>query len=320
MSTATPLVSIIIPTYNRAHLIGETLDSVLAQTYQNWECIVVDDGSTDNTDDVLAQYLRKDSRFQYYHRPTDRLPGGNAARNYGFELSRGDFIQWFDSDDLMTHEYISARIFSENNTYEVLIINGRRISQKGILLKHNNLKNHNNLYTDYVLKNSEILTPGIMFKRRCLEGYDLFCENMLRSQEVEFFSRFFFEKKDLMFSVSEKIGYLYRFNQNSKSNQDKKYVSNYKLDHFKVHSINWLRGKATNNLEVQKHCAKRIVDLLFQSYSNDDKITRKKIFCFLKENLSFLRNIIFRCFWGVFSSKPRFKYRIKRILIKLLLK
>ena len=67
-----PLVSIIILTYNRAHLIGETLDSVLAQTYTHWECIVVDDGSTDATDEVLATYVEKDSRFQYHHRPKDR--------------------------------------------------------------------------------------------------------------------------------------------------------------------------------------------------------------------------------------------------------
>lgn len=97
----TPLVSIIIPTLNRAHLIGETLESVLAQTYQNWECIVVDDGSTDNTAEVIKEYVDTDSRFQYHHRPKERLSGGNAARNYGFELSKGEYINWLDSDDLL---------------------------------------------------------------------------------------------------------------------------------------------------------------------------------------------------------------------------
>lgn len=109
MPSSSPLVSIIIPTYNRAHLIGETLDSVLAQTYQNWECIVVDDGSTDGTDEVMAAYMAKDTRFQYHHRPKDRLPGGNAARNYGFEVSKGEYIQWFDSDDLMLPEFINEK-------------------------------------------------------------------------------------------------------------------------------------------------------------------------------------------------------------------
>src|SRR5688572_29060991 len=98
---ALPLISIIIPTYNRALMLEETLDSIIAQTYKNWECIVVDDGSTDATDKLMAEYIDRDSRFQYHHRPKDRLPGGNAARNYGFEISKGNFIQWFDSDDYM---------------------------------------------------------------------------------------------------------------------------------------------------------------------------------------------------------------------------
>lgn len=112
-----PLVSIIIPTFNRAHLIGETLDSIIAQTYENWECIIVDDGSSDNTDEVLAKYINKDERFHYYHRPKELLKGGNAARNYGFEVSGGDYIQWFDSDDLMHPNKIEIKIkkiFSEN--------------------------------------------------------------------------------------------------------------------------------------------------------------------------------------------------------------
>lgn len=95
-----PTVSIIIPTYNRAHLIGETLDSIMAQTYPDWECIIVDDGSTDHTDEVVGSYVEKDARFQYFHRPNHRPKGANACRNYGFEKSKGAFIQWFDSDDM----------------------------------------------------------------------------------------------------------------------------------------------------------------------------------------------------------------------------
>ncbi|MCM2302197.1 MAG: glycosyltransferase, partial [Flavobacteriaceae bacterium] len=91
-----PLVSIIIPTFNRAHLIGETLDSILAQTYTNWECIVVDDGSSDNTHIVVGQYVAKDSRIKYVHRPEHMLKGPSSCRNYGFELSKGEYINWFD--------------------------------------------------------------------------------------------------------------------------------------------------------------------------------------------------------------------------------
>ena len=60
------MISVVIPTYNRAHLIGETLDSIMAQTYPDWECIIIDDHSTDSTDDIINTYLFKDPRFSYY--------------------------------------------------------------------------------------------------------------------------------------------------------------------------------------------------------------------------------------------------------------
>ena len=90
------LVSIIIPVYNRAHLIGETLDSVLKQTYVNWECIIIDDVSTDRTCKVVMEYCNRDTRFKLFHRPKDKPRGGNAARNYGFEKSSGIYINWFE--------------------------------------------------------------------------------------------------------------------------------------------------------------------------------------------------------------------------------
>lgn len=113
-----PLVTIIIPTFNRAHLIGETLDSVLAQTYTNWECIVVDDGSTDQTDKVMADYCAKNQRFQYHYRPENRPKGANACRNYGVEKSTGVYFVFLDSDDLLEKKCLENRchIVLQNTT------------------------------------------------------------------------------------------------------------------------------------------------------------------------------------------------------------
>ena len=61
-----PLVSIIMPSFNREDLVAETLDSILAQSYQNWECVIVDDGSTDNTKNIIQEYVDKDTRFQLH--------------------------------------------------------------------------------------------------------------------------------------------------------------------------------------------------------------------------------------------------------------
>ncbi len=105
-----PLVSIIIPTYNRAYLIGETLDSIIAQSYNNWECIVVDDGSTDATITVMDGFKAKDTRFQYFTRPTEKLKGANSCRNIGLDKAKGAFIIFFDSDDLMTKDHIEIKL------------------------------------------------------------------------------------------------------------------------------------------------------------------------------------------------------------------
>lgn len=110
MNTSTPLVSIIIPTYNRAHLIGETLDSVLAQTYTHWECLITDDGSTDNSIEIIQEYVNKDTRFKLFTRPTNRLKGANACRNIGLENATGEYIVFFDSDDLMTPDHLEVKI------------------------------------------------------------------------------------------------------------------------------------------------------------------------------------------------------------------
>jgi glycosyltransferase involved in cell wall biosynthesis len=89
-----PFFSIIIPTYNRAHLIGKAIESVLVQTFTGWELIVVDDGSTDNTREVVASY--KDPRIHYvYQQNAER----SAARNKGISHARGQYICFLDSDD-----------------------------------------------------------------------------------------------------------------------------------------------------------------------------------------------------------------------------
>lgn len=98
------LVSVVIPTYNRAHLIGETIESVLAQTYQSVEIIVVDDGSHDNTRDVVESY---GSAVRYRYQSN---AGVSAARNAGFAAARGEFIALLDSDDLWLPWKLEAQV------------------------------------------------------------------------------------------------------------------------------------------------------------------------------------------------------------------
>lgn len=93
---ATPLVSVIVPAYNYAHFLGETLASVQAQSLGDWECIVVDDGSQDNTREVAEQFATRDERIRYVHQENAGL---SAARNTGVRESRGRYLQLLDADD-----------------------------------------------------------------------------------------------------------------------------------------------------------------------------------------------------------------------------
>lgn len=93
------MVSVVIPTYNRASIIVKTLESIKKQTLNDWECLVVDDGSSDNTQEVVEEYARKDARFHFLR--NQHTKGAPGARNTGIENASGDSVILFDSDNRM---------------------------------------------------------------------------------------------------------------------------------------------------------------------------------------------------------------------------
>ena len=103
-----PKITIIIPVYNCEALIQHTLDSIVDQTFVNWECILVDDHSTDNVFLILKEYEKKDKRFKVFLRPLTIKKGANACRNYGFLQAKGSYIKWFDCDDIMLPNHLET--------------------------------------------------------------------------------------------------------------------------------------------------------------------------------------------------------------------
>ncbi|AUC22787.1 glycosyl transferase family 2, partial [Polaribacter sejongensis] len=98
------LISIIVPCYNQAQYLDECLQSVLDQTYANWECIIVDDGSQDNTKEVANKWGALDTRFKYIY----KLNGGlSSARNSGVSAAKGEFILPLDADDYISVDYLT---------------------------------------------------------------------------------------------------------------------------------------------------------------------------------------------------------------------
>ena len=101
------LVSIVMPTYNDAQYLPEAIDDILTQTYENFELIIVNDGSTDNTSEILESYALKDKRISVYEKENG---GTGSALNYGFKRAKGEFGTWASSDDNKQKEFIDTLV------------------------------------------------------------------------------------------------------------------------------------------------------------------------------------------------------------------
>lgn len=152
------LVSIITPTYNCAKFIGKTIESVLKQSYQNWEMIIVDDASNDNTEEVVKQY--KDNRIQYIKL---RENGGAAvARNYAMKLAKGKYMAFLDSDDLWTKDKLVEQLaFMKENDYSISCTTYEQINEMGerlnIIVKPKKKVNYNGILLTCPVGNSTVM-------------------------------------------------------------------------------------------------------------------------------------------------------------------
>ena len=204
-----PLVSIIIPTFNRAHLIGETLDSVLAQTYQNWECLVVDDGSTDGTETLLNEYLTKDCRFIFITRPPTCIKGAPTCRNVGFKAAKGEYVWFFDSDDIIPISILQTRInFATAHVgYDFYVFQTIRffntITHKDCIW--NDLsRSHTNDITDFLKLSPPWHTSGPLWKRSFLKTSQItYTEGVKSWQDWEFHIRVLTETTNYIKDPSE---------------------------------------------------------------------------------------------------------------------
>jgi glycosyltransferase involved in cell wall biosynthesis len=189
----TQLVSIIIPTNNRSHLLGETLESILTQTYQNWECLVIDDNSTDYTQELMGFYVESDSRISYFKRPKNRKKGANACRNYGLELSNGDYINWFDDDDLMHPEKLELQLKAlENSDSNFTVCQAQVLDDKissSLGLRNPRIISDTPFY-DYLSMRIGWMTPSALWKKDFLIRNNFkFDEELQAAQEWEFHCR-----------------------------------------------------------------------------------------------------------------------------------
>ncbi len=210
------MVSVIIPVYNAQSMVTEAIDSVLSQTYQDFEIIVIDDGSTDNTSEVLAPYK---NRIRYYYQENTGVAG---ARNKGIEKSRGKYIAFLDQDDIWLPEKLAYQAAYLNANTDAAMVYSRywreykNFEEKKLRPKKKYLE-EGHIYSN-VLFRYIIWIGTIMVRRSCFEEIGVFDTSLVPAEDKEMILRI---AKDYTIGFIEEPLAVHRIRQESLARSDK---------------------------------------------------------------------------------------------------
>jgi GalNAc5-diNAcBac-PP-undecaprenol beta-1,3-glucosyltransferase len=194
-----PEISIIMATYNRAHFIVETLQSVQKQTFENFECLIIDDGGTDNTQEVIQPILDKDKRFLFQKRTEKYKKGLPGCRNYGLDIAKGNYIIFFDDDDIIHSQNLNTLI-QIIKTENIDFCSYQKQSFKNKIPKEKNEKvvveNAISIKTIYEIVTKKILIASctVLWTKECFKTIR-FNENLMYAEEWECYTRIILENK-----------------------------------------------------------------------------------------------------------------------------
>ncbi|CAH8295312.1 glycosyltransferase involved in cell wall biosynthesis [Mariniflexile fucanivorans] len=188
------MISIVIPCYNRENLIVQTLLSIKKQTYEDWECIIVDDGSQDGTYFEIEKFIETDSRFKLYKRPETKPKGPSACRNYAITKSKGDYLQFFDSDDVMHPDHLKIK-FEAINTHDFQFVScdlKRVVFENELdfdLYKKKDLDNNLDIFKDFVKGGFPLMMMAPLWKFDFIKLYLPMREDMDMLEDHELYAR-----------------------------------------------------------------------------------------------------------------------------------
>lgn len=264
--TSSPLVSILIPVYNRAHLITETIQSIVNQTYFNWECVIVDDGSSDNTLNVLNKFGVEDSRIKIFSRPENYPKGANSCRNFAFSISKGEYINWFDSDDIMHPEFISTKLNAFKKDYKCVISKTQFFTDDISVItgKENRTYESNNLLEDFITLKRSWYVCDPLWRKSFLINKQLFSQQLLKGQDRDFHIRMLLDSKINIIFLNSFLTF-YRQHDKTISNTFSKEVA----------------------LSIHNYLQKRTLQLVAYGISND---TLQFMYIQLFKNYRYLRS------------------------------
>lgn len=241
---STPFFSVIIPTFNRAYILGRTIDSVRHQSFEDWELLIIDDGSTDRSKLLISEQIASEPRIRYFERDIYNIKGASTCRNIGIENAQGAYIAFLDSDDYWSFDRLeNAWAFIQKTnaqaTYSGALINGRN----GDHFRCSRPIDIGESLFDFILKsNSFIPTPSLIIESKIANSVK-FNTNLKNHEDYDFFIRvgnlcdwMFYDGKEVVIdwkdNASRKIDYescLWFFNNYKYLSKEKHVKVNYLL-------------------------------------------------------------------------------------------
>jgi len=179
-------ITIIIPVYNRESLVPFTIESIQNQSYRNFECFLIDDGSDDNTITIMRDVIKDDARFTVLIRPENYIKGPAGCRNYGLDLAQGEYIQFFDSDDLMDSEHLQMKVNAYHIDTDLVVCQLIEFKNSDIdnLYGRSSIDDENDL-SRHITGEINYYLPGPMWKRDVI-GKDRFLTDIKIYEDLLF--------------------------------------------------------------------------------------------------------------------------------------
>jgi len=238
-------ISVVIPNFNKEQYLSETLDSLLNQEFEEWEAIVVDDGSTDSSVSIIQKYVQKDQRIKFFYR--NRNPkGASVCRNIGIEKALGEYIIFLDSDDILTSQALKQRIkLMKIYHYKVDFLVfpvGHFYKKIGDCSMVQIAEDKNNHVVQFLSYNYQWHTSSPIWKKDFLYRLDMFDEEYPRLQDIELHTRaLLYENVQYKIISTQEIDFYYRIDENrtlqNPLEKSKNYIEGNKLFLNKMYLI-----------------------------------------------------------------------------------
>lgn len=197
-------VSIIVPVYNKEQYIIKTIESVLSQTYKNFELILINDGSTDKSGEVIQKYQRQDSRISYIENTNK---GVSYTRNLGIEISKGKYISFLDADDELDSKFLEKMILAIGNLNVCYC--GHYNVIDGVKIKPRMKFNKGDIFENYIYNKCTPNTNSWLINKEFLDKYNIrFDTNISYGEDMLFFSKILLHEKNIA-CVKEHLTYYY---------------------------------------------------------------------------------------------------------------